>query len=63
MLYISEGTPCKVLTNVTVSPNGIMIAIEFQQMKWKCFFWVSANLQSKVIQNFLKKSLERPVIT
>ena len=63
MLYISEDTPCKVLANVTVSPNGIMIAIEFQQMKWKWFFWVSTNLQSKVIQNFLKKSLERPVIT
>ena len=35
MFYISEGLPCKTLTNQTVSPNVEMITIEFHQMKRK----------------------------
>ena len=35
MFYISEGIPCKILTNQTVSSNVEMITIEFHQMKRK----------------------------
>ena len=35
MFYISEGIPCKVLTNLTVSPNAELISIEYHQMKRK----------------------------
>ena len=57
MFYIREGIPCNVLTNHTVSPN-----IEFHQISANSFSWVSINLQSKVIQNLLKKLLDSQLL-
>ena len=57
MFYIREGIPCNVLTNHTVSPN-----IEFHQISANGFSWVSINLQSKVIQNLLKKLLDSQLL-
>ena len=35
MFYISEGIPCKILTNRTVSSNVEMMTLVFHQMKGK----------------------------
>ena len=48
MFYISKGVPCKVLTNLTVSPDAEMIAIECHQMKCK---WLLFSVYKPPIQS------------
>ena len=48
MFYISKGVPCKVLTNLTVSPDAEMMAIECHQMKRK---WLLFSVYKPPIQS------------
>ena len=48
MFYISEGIPCKVLTNLTVSPNVEIMATELHQMKRK---WLLKGVYKPPIQS------------
>ena len=57
IFYFNEGIPFNVLANQTVLPNVEMMAIEFPQIKCKWLPLGVYNLQSKVIQNLLKKLL------
>ena len=58
MFYISEGIPCKILTNQTVSSNVEIMTIECHQMKRK---WLLLGVYKPPIQSdsdLLKKLLE-----
>ena len=48
MFYISEGIPCKILANQTVSSNVGMMTIEFHQMKSK---WLLLGVYKPPIQS------------
>ena len=51
IFYVSEGTPCKILTNQTVSSNVEMMTIEFHQMKCK---WLLLGAYKPPIQSDLE---------